>query len=382
ALSIIDNSIRQILPALNNATTVPSATVRGKAIRCPRGSLFQTSFNGVNLVLCASSASGFTVYGHDIMIKAEYVPRPSRHNLSPLNHEGEPCPVVATPTSMGPTAIALLSGTPLPSTSPRNLKAVASDAIEVDSCDCMSTPRPCVFLHGLGNLKEEVDLQDNPKWTKKKFGYIGDHAPCCTTVKYAVLNTVDAGWTNETLQRKFCEFSLSMSETSDLTSRTISDTIVVTHSMGGLVLAAALATGKWVMDFVGKCPVSTAKKSLCYQNGKYSTPELNAAYTAAQEAYRGNVTAALCSKSYNGVLSMMSPSFLLEGTMIPHRSKENDGLVEFQSCLGGLDPTLFGDSYLDRFYAAKLNHADTAFLTHDSLFKDSQKPFKWFECLL
>ncbi|KAG2993122.1 hypothetical protein PC128_g21644 [Phytophthora cactorum] len=284
----------------------------------------------------------------------------------------------------------------------------------------MSTPRPCVFLHGLGNLKEEVDLQDNPKWTKKKFGYIGDHAPCCTTVKYAVLNTVDAGWTNETLQRKFCEFSLSMSETSDLTSRTISDTIVVTHSMGGLVLAAALATGKckladntsWVsisapmtgsmaadfvqdicngefttavagvMDFVGKCPVSTAKKSLCYQNGKYSTPELNAAYTAAQEAYRGNVTAALCSKSYNGVLSMMSPSFLLEGTMIPHRSKENDGLVEFQSCLGGLDPTLFGDSYLDRFYAAKLNHADTAFLTHDSLFKDSQKPFKWFECLL
>ncbi|ETM37446.1 hypothetical protein L914_16002, partial [Phytophthora nicotianae] len=63
-------------------------------------------------------------------------------------------------------------------------------------------------------------------------------------------------------------------------------------------------------------------------------------------------------------------------------SKENDTLVEFQSCLGGLDPDMFGDSYLDRFYSAKLNHADTAFLTHDGLFRDSQKPFKWFECLL
>ncbi|KAG2771212.1 hypothetical protein Pcac1_g17833 [Phytophthora cactorum] len=88
------------------------------------------------------------------------------------------------------------------------------------------------------------ELQDTPKMTKEKFGDIGDHAPCCTTVKYAVLNTVDAGWTNDTLLQKFCDFSLSMSGSSDLTSRTISDTIVVTHSMGGLVMANALATGK------------------------------------------------------------------------------------------------------------------------------------------
>ncbi|ETI37349.1 hypothetical protein F443_16648 [Phytophthora nicotianae P1569] len=409
-----------IFPALNNATIVPSASVRGEPVDCPGGSLFQTSFSGVDFVLCVSSGSGFTAYGLDVTMTAKYLPGPTRYTLPALVEEAAPCPVVTTPEPVAPTAIAILTGRSLPPSSSRNLRIAAHAAIEADTCECMSTPRPCIFLHGLGNPNEEAELQDTPKLTKEKFGDIGDHAPCCTTVKYAVLNTVDIGWTNETLQQKFCDFSLSMSETSDLTSRTISDTIVVTHSMGGLVLASALATGKcklaastsWVsmsaptmgsmagdflqdicdgeltdvvskvMDLVGQCPVSIAKKSTYYQNGKYSTPELNAAYTAAQEAYRSNVHAALCSKSYNGVLSKYYPSCLVGGTVIPHKSKENDTLVEFQSCLGGLDPDMFGDSYLDRFYSAKLNHADTAFLTHDGLFRDSQKPFKWFECLL
>ncbi|KAG3134398.1 hypothetical protein C6341_g22173 [Phytophthora cactorum] len=90
----------------------------------------------------------------------------------------------------------------------------------------------------------------------------------------------------------------------------------------------------------------------------------------------------MCSDNYDGVLSKFYPSCIVGGTVIPHKSSENDALVEFQSCLGGLDPDLFGDSYEYKFYRSELNHADTAFLTYDSLFKDSQKPFKWFECLL
>ncbi|OWZ02940.1 hypothetical protein PHMEG_00025416 [Phytophthora megakarya] len=54
---------------------------------------------------------------------------------------------------------------------------------------------------------------------------------------------------------------------------------------------------------------------------------------------------------------------------------------QFQSCLGGLDESLFGNDYMDRFYRPQLNHADTAFLNGDGPFKDSQKPMKWFECL-
>ncbi|ETK88459.1 hypothetical protein L915_07279 [Phytophthora nicotianae] len=287
-------------------------------------------------------------------------------------------------------------------------------------CDtCLTTPRPCIFLHGLGNPNEDTELQDTPERTNKKFGDIRGHAPCCSEIKYAVINTVDAGWRNDTLQQKFCDHALSMSDTSDVDAGIIDNTIIVTHSMGGLVMAHALAKGKcrfsestsWValsspmtgsmapdylqgictsknkkvvvglLDLIGECPVFKARLSTIYQGGKYSSPTIDAAYVAAQEAYRSNVTAAMCSDSYSGLFSMYQIPSILGGQLIPHRSKKNDALVEFQSCLGGLDENRFGNHYLDRFYRPQLNHADTAFLTGDGLFKDSQKPKKWFECL-
>ncbi|OWZ09557.1 hypothetical protein PHMEG_00017722 [Phytophthora megakarya] len=408
----------QILPALSNATAIPSARVGGKPIVCPSGSLFKTSFGSVDFVLCASNASGFTAYGLEVQLTAEFLPSPIRNTL--LTFSDTSCPVVATPSQVTPTAVALLTGEPIPASMSRNLKEAFSIEIGEKPCECKSSPRPCIFLHGLGNPNERTELQNTPKLTKEKFGDIGAHAPCCTTTKYAVLNTNDYGWTSDTLQQKFCKFSLSMSKSSDLSSRTISNTIVVTHSMGGVVMAGALATGKckfadsttWVslsapmkgsmagdysqdlcddeitsigadlMDFIGQCPPTAARKSISYEGGKYSNKDLNAAYKAAQEAYRTNVDAAMCSTSYDGVYSKFYPSCIVGGKMIPHKSSENDGLVEFQSCLGGLDPELFGDSYESRFYKPELNHADTAFLTHDSLFSDSRKPFKWFECLL
>ncbi|KAG6960091.1 hypothetical protein JG687_00008415 [Phytophthora cactorum] len=48
--------------------------------------------------------------------------------------------------------------------------------------------------------------------------------------------------------------------------------------------------------------------------------------------------------------------------MAPHKSKKNDALAEFQSCLAGLDENRFGSHSIYRFYRPQLNHADTAFI--------------------
>ncbi|RLN73758.1 hypothetical protein BBO99_00009257, partial [Phytophthora kernoviae] len=234
------------------------------------------------------------------------------------------------------------------------------------------------------------------------------------------LNTMDYGWNSDYLQQKFCDHALSMSDSSDQDSTTIGDTIIVTHSMAGPTMAAALASGKcrfgagtsWVamsspmtgsmtadyaqdvcndeigyvladvLDVIGQCPLAQSRQSLMYEGEKYASTEMNAAYIAAQEAYRGNVTAAMCSNNYVGVVSTYQSMFFLTGKVVPHKSPRNDGLVELQSCAKGLDLSLFGTSYTDQFYMPELNHADTAFMTNDGWFKDSQKPFKWFECLL
>ncbi|EEY70530.1 uncharacterized protein PITG_05957 [Phytophthora infestans T30-4] len=258
-------------------------------------------------------------------------------------------------------------------------------AMESTQCEkCPTTPRPCIFLHGLDNPNDVKELQDTPKLTRSKFGDMHGHAPCCSTIKYAVVNTIDAGWTNDTLQHKYCDYALSMSDSSDVATGTIDKTIVVTHSMGGLVMAHALATGKCrfsdTTSWVSLSPPMAGSMAVDYLM-EFSSPSIDAAYAAAQKAYRKNVTAAMCSDSYVGLFSTYQAVCILAGTVIPHKSKKNDGLVEFDSCLGGLDENLFGNHYLDTFYRPKLNHADTAFLNGDGILKNSQKPRKWFECL-
>ncbi|EEY55469.1 uncharacterized protein PITG_20883 [Phytophthora infestans T30-4] len=216
-------------------------------------------------------------------------------------------------------------------------------SMEASSCKCKSTP------------------------PGGRMGNMNRHAPCCSTVKYAILNTMDNSWTNDTLQNKFCDRALRFSDISHVKAGRITDTVIITHSMAGLVMSMAMATGKcnfgkgstWVAL---SSPMTGSMASDYFQD--FCSDELNAAYVTAQKAYREN--------------SMM----LVAADVIPHKSPQNDGLVEFQSCAKGLEKSKFGSSYKDTFYKPQLNHADTVFLTSDGWFKDSQKPAKWFECLL
>ncbi|GMF51108.1 unnamed protein product [Phytophthora fragariaefolia] len=408
----------KILPALNDATPIPSASIGKTNVECKSGKLFKTTFSGAHFAICSSGKEGFTAVSSDLAIDVTYLDGSITISQPELTGGEASCEPLEKATSMTPTALALATGGELPSTESRKLKEASHMTMEATECECMSTPRPCIFLHGLGNPNDEPTLQDTPKLTKRKFGDMHGHAPCCSTIKYAVINTNDAGWRNDTLQQRFCDFSLQMSETSDVGAGIIDNTIIVTHSMGGLVMGGALAKGKcrfskttsWValsppmtgsmtsdylmgiceddgniatdlFDLVGQCPMPKSRKSTIYQGGEFSTPSIDAAYVAAQEAYRGNVSAAMCSNSFFGLFSGYQAGCILAGTIVPHKSKKNDGLVEFQSCLGGLDESLFGTDYYDRFYKPQLNHADTAFLNGDGLIKDSQKPMKWFECL-
>ncbi|KAE8969243.1 hypothetical protein PR002_g27494 [Phytophthora rubi] len=233
-------------------------------------------------------------------------------------------------------------------------------AMAASTCSCNSTLRPCIFFHGLGNENDEPELQDS----SRHFGWdkIQGHAPCCTVIKYAALNTVDYAWTNSSLQEKVCTHTISMSDTSDLSSRTIEDTIVVTHSMGGLMLAGALCklgkSSTWValsppmtgsmssdylMDFCngevrnlmtdllfnGRCPTSKATQSCVYKKEKYSYEKRDTAYDAAQEAYRKHVFAAMCSSSYVGNISKYQAKYIMGGRIIPTSRLRTTGSSSF-----------------------------------------------------
>ncbi|OWZ14196.1 hypothetical protein PHMEG_00012361 [Phytophthora megakarya] len=381
-----------ILPAVNDVEPIPSASIGGEEIECESGKLFKTSFAGIHYAVCTSVESGFTAFASDVTIDVDYLEAPVKIP-KPTLEDGSSCAALAEPTKMTSIALALLTGDDIPASTSRNLKETSHMAIQ--------TP----------------DVQD----TSRHFGWdkIKDHAPCCTTIKYARLNTVDYAWTSPVLQKNVCARALSMSQTSDAAMRKIEDTIIVTHSMGGLMFAGALANGEchlaesstWIglsppmtgsmssdylMDycngevqnfvtgimFSDRCPVPTSTKSVFYENEKYSDESLDAAYDAAQAVYRKNVYAAMCSSSYVGNISKYQAKYMLGGRVIPHKSSKNDGLVEFHSCAGGISPSRFGKTPYDRFYRCELNHADTAFKTGDGIFKTTVRPVTWFECLL
>ncbi|KAF4320653.1 hypothetical protein G195_006125 [Phytophthora kernoviae 00238/432] len=400
-----------IVTVLNGATAIASASESDDGtISCSSGDLFKVTLGGADFVLCGEGSSGFKIYGSDLDIAVEFLDSPVAITAPTLSSGAAlSCETVVTATSVTATTLALLTGQPISSTGTRKLKEQATVTLASSSCSCQSTPRPCIFFHGLGSDTEETTLQNSNDY----FGDISDSAPCCTSIKYAILNTVNSAWTDATLQQKVCNFAISMSSTSSSSSKTIKDTIIVTHSMGGLMMGGAIANGRCSLDssstwvslsapmtgsmgadylqnacsgsnvflqavanLVGQCPANNAVVGMSYQGESKATTALNTAYTAAQSAFQKNVKAAMCSNNYSGLLSLQQAVYKLGGSIIPHKSKENDGIVEYKSCAGGLSTSKFGDDYSDTYYVTGLNHADTAFLNGDALIVNSQKPVK------
>ncbi|TMW62533.1 hypothetical protein Poli38472_005151 [Pythium oligandrum] len=419
-------SVKGAIEAIAAAKPIDGLDAASQAIACPAESkLLQTTYGGEDFVLCGtkSEASGLSLHAFssdlsvDIVSSTEDVVIEKPANAEPLPSDIEP---VSAESLNAPTNFYdILVGATSDSVS-RALSNAENHRALVDAptCACKSKPRPCIFFHGM-DVKADGGLQDA---NKKYFGDIQEHAPCCTTSKFAFLNTVDYGWNNAILVKKACDFALQMSSSSDKSSRTIEDTIIVAHSMGNLMLGHAVATGecklgassswvalsgplkgsmgsdfqidvcdgggvggdalKAVVGLFGQCPSSLARQVLTYQSGKYSSETLNQQYTAVQKVHEQHVTASMCGSSFSGLLSGDYAGLLLGGSILPHKSSENDGVVEFQSCIGNLPATKFGGDYTSQFFKAKLNHADTSFHNGDALFDNAKKPVKWFECLL
>ncbi|EEY61836.1 uncharacterized protein PITG_13783 [Phytophthora infestans T30-4] len=234
--------INDIVSALNDATAISSAAAGNDTITCASGNLFQATLGDANFVICSSVSDGFTIYGSDLDISVEYLDSPVDITAPTVSGDAAlSCETVVTPTSVSETAVALLTGQTIPSSIRRNLQSGSTITLAASSCACKSTRRPCIFFHGLGQTSEQSTLQTKSSY----FGDLSKKAPCCSSIKYAQLNTASNSWTDATLQQKVCDFALSASSTSSSSSKTIADTIIVTHSMGGLMVAGA---GEWAMQ--------------------------------------------------------------------------------------------------------------------------------------
>ncbi|KAG6969272.1 hypothetical protein JG688_00005376 [Phytophthora aleatoria] len=363
-------SVPEIVDAIASATAV-SAVNTDQDISCTNGTWLSTTFAGESYVLCtgADAEDGtFTVYGEDLSISFEYLSEDVTIT-KPMNAPSD-CSAVSD-GSVALSSLGQLYGITM-SRSRRVLKEEAAAVhLASSTCTCQGTPRPCLFFHGM-DVATDGGIVDSYSF----FGDIKEHAPCCSSFSFAILNTVGYEWYNDTLQQKACNAAIEVSTgTTNSGSTEINDLIIVAHSMGNNMLAGALATGKcsigsnvdWVdlsgsmkgsmgSDFIhqicdggnvfqdilaqlggliGQCPGTTTRRSLVYDGGDYCDDECSARYAAAQAVHKKYVTASMCGTTYSGLLSSEYAGLLAGGLLIPHHSSKNDGIVSFHIVVSG-----------------------------------------------
>ncbi|KAL8003872.1 hypothetical protein Plhal703r1_c11g0056901 [Plasmopara halstedii] len=160
--SILLPPVNNIISALSNATTVSSAFAGNDTITCASGILLQATL-------------GDTTFDLDITV--DYLTSPATITAPNLSDEAAlSCETFVTPSPVSQTALTLLTGQAIPSSFRRNLKAASTTTLASSSCGCKSTPRPCVFFHGLGGKSEATTLQTKSRY----FGDLSKNAPCCS----------------------------------------------------------------------------------------------------------------------------------------------------------------------------------------------------------
>ncbi|XP_060083058.1 uncharacterized protein LOC132562337 [Ylistrum balloti] len=254
--------------------------------------------------------------------------------------------------------------------------------------DSKTSPTKCLFVHGAGNF---VDRNDVKSYMEDYWGDIKKHTLDCASHQFLVYNSRDNGWDEDQIHQHFCNVAA--------TNGIISNTVLFSHSMGNMVIAAALhrkkcafnqSTSRWFSvqgpwkgsaaanTLVDICRNPTSSQKLIrrlLRNQGYCKPtediEYNV-YTTLKTNYvsdtgirhddlinigRRYVSGVMCGTSSWGLGQDKQESTALK--MMQYYSelgKPNDGMVAFDSCK--LKDEVFEARSSNPYYKDKVNHAD------------------------
>ena len=253
---------------------------------------------------------------------------------------------------------------------------------------------PCLFIHGAGRFKNKDIFKVTDSFISY-WGNISDVTPQCSSHRFIKWNSVDTGWDNMELQRNMCRVA-----TAGNSDKMIKNLKIFTHSMGNVVMAAALhnkfcfldhdsqwfaAQAPWrgssiadkISCFCDKtCSIFDLPKFLpsdiikftkyCHKNGtltrSYVTMKTDyvsptgITYDDLIKTVRKTVTGSMCGQSSWGGFQDWPVS--VELTILQKATGldwPNDGMVALSSCnVTGS----FSTNYTSRFYTGYMNHAE------------------------
>ncbi|OQR87382.1 hypothetical protein ACHHYP_08910 [Achlya hypogyna] len=380
---------------------------------CADGKLLQVAFAGEPFVLCNSRQNLITTaVGADLNVTIEYLADPTMlpdFDVPRVAGGAAPeCPVVVPTTKTTRTRRSL---TEMATAVLGVVKGdVRSTALGDSSCGCKGPKKPCLFVHGVGSfIDAPLSSTDLLYW-----GFAHEHVPCCSSIKFTHFETIHNAWNAPRLQKQFCDAALTVSGSK---SKTVGSIALIAHSMGNLVVGAAVASGvcnlskdvSWLSisapmtgsaaanlletqcaagtwdtklvaaaaSLIGFCPAPDSFSCLKTQTSVNAT--VQAQFVAAQAVRKQYTTKALCGVDSWGLDTLYAPIFAAVAGLVDYGSS-NDGMVDFPSCSIGLGP--FYTDPTSGNYKASINHADATFRNGDGWWGSDRKPVKWLECAL
>ncbi|KAG2377696.1 hypothetical protein C9374_009212 [Naegleria lovaniensis] len=299
----------------------------------------------------------------------------------------------------------------------RDEKSCVSYLTRKSSGAAQSKPT-CIFLHGAGGQEDLPPQKDFKEYWGNVLAYT-DH---CGDVWFGRRDTKNRGWDDESLQDYYCSTALLGSGN----STKIQNTLLYTHSMGNLIIAAAFMKGKCSIDmstsqwFTMGAPfngsvVSRTLQNIChdyyYNNfplnlkalygfiatvGGYcvkGTPNAYQSYISVEEGYCSPQgvcihdlyehtdpydTGRLCGDDPIGLLTHYSIALEIVHWVADYGTT-SDGFVTFKSCQMDEEKKFSDNGPSTDWYKAMVNHADETCRNGDGWWGSDRKPCSFYK---
>jgi len=263
-------------------------------------------------------------------------------------------------------------------------------------CITIQGKKDCVFLHGSG----QKEFLPPTRTFTDYWGDVHKYTVQCASTVFVHADTINNAFDAPKLMQTYADLTVAgplalkhpMNVALSIAGpRIITNKIVFTHSLGNLVLAAAIKNGLVMFDdlsstwydIAGPATGSPAADFVALEicnNGGEDAAELrwlgnafglcngknvSAAYHSLRSAYPGLIgipeiirkyrDGCFCGTSAWGIFSKYSIPLKLVESIVEY-NQTNDGLVTFASCAD--NSTGFSSNYLANYCMGKYNHAD------------------------
>jgi len=269
-------------------------------------------------------------------------------------------------------------------------------------------PLHCAFIHGAGgDVEEDGIVVDQFEFY---WGPIHEYTPKCHTRWFLMADTIHNGWDAEHLQKLACKVVLGPRAPGTTLAH---HTTVIAHSMGNLILAAALrnghcewdrstnrwlsVAGPWNAEAVprlarlcaGSNPLDATAAYAAKMMGFCLGREISPGYASLDPEYAGLwrllpyakkfITAAMCGTSASGLPHWLFTPALPAISHYLSVDDPNDGVVSVESCSRVIPFNgTWGRNPHAKWYLADLNHVDVTG-RHGNGRGLMQSPLSWYQ---